>query len=270
MSLYGILRHVVAQETNHNLGESSSNGSLRLTACERSVSGDHSAIPVIDVSPLVARSGTDAVASEIAEACRDHGFFYVVGHGVDQGLIDQLDGLSHQFFARPLEAKLAIRMALGGRAWRGYFPIGAELTSGQPDGKEGLYFGAELPEDHPKVKTRTPLYGRNLFPDILGFREVVLDYMASLTALGHILMEGMALSLGLGQEIYWCFPKIKFGPSTPKVPKLWPLSSPVECLVESIMVLTTMPHRIPKSPLFPHPAILTRHQSNLLFSSHRL
>ena len=154
-------------------------------------------LPVIDVSPLVAQSGTDAVASEIAEACRDHGFFYVVGHGVDQGLIDQLDGLSHDFFARPLEAKLAIRMALGGRAWRGYFPIGAELTSGQPDGKEGLYFGAELPEDHPKVKTRTPLYGRNLFPDILGFREVVLDYMASLTELGHILMEGIALSLGL-------------------------------------------------------------------------
>ncbi len=161
------------------------------------MSGDHSAIPVIDVSPLVAQSGTDAVASEIAEACRNHGFFYVVGHGVDQGLIDQLDGLSHDFFAQQLEAKLAIRMALGGRAWRGYFPIGAELTSGQPDGKEGLYFGAELPEDHPKVKTRTPLYGRNLFPDISGFREVVLDYMASLTELGHILMEGMALSLGL-------------------------------------------------------------------------
>jgi polar amino acid transport system ATP-binding protein len=27
---------------------------------------------------------------------------------------------------------------LGGRAWRGYFPLNGELTSGIPDDKEGL------------------------------------------------------------------------------------------------------------------------------------
>jgi hypothetical protein len=36
-------------------------------------------------------------------------------------------------------------MQLGGRAWRGYFPVGGELTSGRPDLKEGIYFGAEYP-----------------------------------------------------------------------------------------------------------------------------
>ena len=45
---------------------------------------------------------------------------------------------------------MRIRMALGGRAWRGYFPVGAELTSGKPDQKEGLYFGAELDDDAPR------------------------------------------------------------------------------------------------------------------------
>ena len=36
-------------------------------------------------------------------------------------------------------------MARAGRAWRGWFPLGGELTSGVPDGKEGIYFGEELP-----------------------------------------------------------------------------------------------------------------------------
>jgi isopenicillin N synthase-like dioxygenase len=89
-------------------------------------------------------------------------------------------------------------MALGGRAWRGYFPVGDELTSGKPDAKEGLYFGAELPPDDPRVRAGTPLHGSNLFPDEPpGFRETVLDYMAALTGLGHTLMTGLALSLGL-------------------------------------------------------------------------
>ena len=55
-------------------------------------------------------------------------------------------------------------MAHAGRAWRGWFPLGGELTSGVPDQKEGLYFGAELDDDHPRVSRRTPLHGRNLFP----------------------------------------------------------------------------------------------------------
>jgi hypothetical protein len=55
-------------------------------------------------------------------------------------------------------------MGLGGRAWRGYFPVGGELTSGTPDLKEGLYFGAEFDDDHPLVRAGTPMHGRNLFP----------------------------------------------------------------------------------------------------------
>ena len=34
-------------------------------------------------------------------------------------------------------------MSRGGRAWRGWFPVGGELTSGRADRKEGLYVGEE-------------------------------------------------------------------------------------------------------------------------------
>jgi isopenicillin N synthase-like dioxygenase len=155
-------------------------------------------LPVIDVSPLVSAGGDRRrVADAIRDACRRAGFFYIVGHGVDWALQDRLEALSRQFFAEPLEKKLAIRMELGGLAWRGYFPVRGELTSGRPDLKEGLYFGAELADDHPRVAAGTPLHGRNLFPDVPGFRETVLEYMNAMTGLGHALMEGFGLSLDL-------------------------------------------------------------------------
>ncbi|HYB49067.1 MAG TPA: 2OG-Fe(II) oxygenase family protein [Streptosporangiaceae bacterium] len=84
------------------------------------------------------------------------------------------------------------------RAWRGYFPAGAELTSGRPDLKEGLYFGAELPGDDPRVLAGVPLHGANLFPrQVPRLRPPVLAYLDALTALGQAVLAGVALSLGL-------------------------------------------------------------------------
>ncbi len=166
--------------------------------------GDFSHIPIVDVSDLVAGGpGRRAVAALLGEACRESGFFYVVGHGVDEDLPSRLREQSRRFFALDVDTKLRIRMARGGRAWRGYFPVGGELTSGQPDQKEGLYFGAELAADHPLVRAGTPLHGPNLFPDDpAALRETVLDYMAALTRLGHRLMAGLALSLRLPESYF--------------------------------------------------------------------
>ena len=93
-----------------------------------------------------------AVAATMGQACTDNGFFYVIGHGVSEDLNQRLEELSHRFFAQDVERKLEIRMALAGKAWRGYFPLGDELTSGKPDVKEGLYFGSQLDEDDPRAR----------------------------------------------------------------------------------------------------------------------
>jgi isopenicillin N synthase-like dioxygenase len=168
-----------------------------------STASDLDHVPVVDLAPL--RSGSDptTVAEALGRACRAHGFFYVRGHGVDEELQSRLEASARELFALPLERKMSIRMARGGRAWRGYFPLGAELTSGKPDQKEGIYFGAELQEDHPAVAAGTPLHGRNLFPDELpALREAVLGYLEALTALGQELMSGIALSLGLPSSYF--------------------------------------------------------------------
>jgi isopenicillin N synthase-like dioxygenase len=191
---------------------------------------DFSHVPIIDVSGLTGTAGDrQAVATRFGQACRESGFFYAIGHGVDEDLRSRLRELSQQFFAQDIDAKLRIRMALGGRAWRGYFRVGDELTSGQPDQKEGLYFGAELSADHPLVQAGTPLHGPNLFPENPpGLRAAVLDYMAALTQLGHRLMAGIALSLGLEEsyfaERYTREPLILFrifNYPPPRDPALW-------------------------------------------------
>ena len=62
---------------------------------------DFSQIPIIDVRALVAGgAGQDAVAAQLGEACRESGFFYVVGHGVDEKLLQRLYELSRRFFAQ--------------------------------------------------------------------------------------------------------------------------------------------------------------------------
>ena len=160
---------------------------------------EFSAIPIIDISALVSGgSEREAVAAQLGLSCRQSGFFYIVGHGVDEELQARLVRLSREFFAQDIALKMRIAMARAGRAWRGYFPIGDELTSGRPDQKEGIYFGEELPPEHPQVIAGTPLHGANLFPEQPpGFRECVLEYMSALTRLGHQLMAGIALSLDL-------------------------------------------------------------------------
>jgi isopenicillin N synthase-like dioxygenase len=161
------------------------------------------ALPVIDVRPLLgpdpgSAASRAAVAGRIQAACRERGFFYVTGHGVPDDLLDQLASASTEFFALPVEDKLEISMDRGGRAWRGFFPVGAELTSGRPDLKEGLYFGAELPDDDPRVLAGLPLHGRNLFPrQVPRLGPLVLAYLDALTSLGQAVLTGVALSLDL-------------------------------------------------------------------------
>ena len=160
-------------------------------------------LPVVDVSSLVGGAGPPVgeVAAAIGAACRESGFFYVGGHGVPGELIARLDAASRAFFALPEEDKLEIAMARGGRAWRGFFPLGAELTSGRPDRKEGLYFGRELGPDDPRVRAGTPLHGANLFPrQVPQLRAAVLAYLDRLTATAQAVLSGVALSLGLAAD----------------------------------------------------------------------
>ncbi len=147
-------------------------------------------LPIIDPADPGAPGAIDA-------ACRSVGFFAVPLGEPLAGARDELIALAGEFFALAEAEKAQVSMAVGGTAWRGWFPLGGELTSGVPDGKEGYYFGAELPPD-PR-----PMHGPNIWPARpAGLRAAVTGWMAAMEALGQQLLSSMAVGLGLAPSYF--------------------------------------------------------------------
>ena len=159
-----------------------------------------SALSIIDISPLFGEgAGARAlVAAAIGEAAARDGFFYVSGHGLEADTVSRLEAESRAFFALPEAEKARIEMARAGKAWRGWFPLGGELTSGLADQKEGIYFGDELGPDDPRVAAGWLMHGANLWPERpAGLRGAVETYVAEVGRAAAALMEGVSQALGL-------------------------------------------------------------------------
>ena len=149
-------------------------------------------LPIIETADANASARIDA-------ACRSVGFFAVPLAAPMQSLRDELIALAAEFFALPGDEKARVSMAVGGTAWRGWFPLGGELTSGVPDRKEGYYFGAELPTD-PR-----PMHGPNIWPERpAGLQAAVTEWMAAMEALGQQVLRLMAQGLGRPADFFVC------------------------------------------------------------------
>jgi isopenicillin N synthase-like dioxygenase len=144
-------------------------------------------IPVIDIAAVDAPEAID-------RACRTTGFFAITGHGIDPSARLAVIDAAHRFFALDRAAKERVALAHGGTAWRGWFPLGDELTSGVPDLKEGFYVGRDLPADRIGV----PLHGPNLWPvEVPELQGAVDAWMATMESLGQQVLAAMATGLGL-------------------------------------------------------------------------
>ena len=136
-----------------------------------------SSLPVLDLSRLDAGPAeADAFRAELRRVTHEVGFFYLVGHGVDQDLIDELLAVSRRFFELPAEAKLAIEN-VNSPQFRGYTRVGGELTHGDIDWREQIDIGAERDtvEPGPGMADYWRLEGPNLWPDALPeLREVAV------------------------------------------------------------------------------------------------
>ncbi|HEX6995490.1 MAG TPA: 2-oxoglutarate and iron-dependent oxygenase domain-containing protein [Gammaproteobacteria bacterium] len=159
------------------------------------------ALPQLDLSAFSA--SPDAPASRelvrrLREACRDPGFFYVTGHGVPPELDRAVMRVARRFFALPDDEKRALDIAASPH-FRGYTPIGGELTKGRPDRREQLDVGAEeLAEPTaPGDPAWRRLRGPNQWPAALPeMRPIVLEWMRVMDRLGLTLLRAIALGLG--------------------------------------------------------------------------
>lgn len=65
-------------------------------------------LPIIDMSRLLNSELYEEEIAKLGSACEDWGFFQLVNHGVDEGLLEQIKADITEFFRLPLEEKLAI------------------------------------------------------------------------------------------------------------------------------------------------------------------
>ena len=165
------------------------------------------ALPVVDVSGLSSSDPEQrkAVGAALRAACLDKGFFYCVGHGVPQGLIDAVFAETKRFFDQPVDMKMRYEKSQVSKCNRGYEVLGGQVleAGAPPDRKEGYYIGLELPEDDPRVVDGRFNRGPNVWPtDLPGFRPTMSAYYAAMRSLSELLMNGIALSLDLSEDYF--------------------------------------------------------------------
>ncbi|AAQ16078.1 iron/ascorbate oxidoreductase family protein, putative [Trypanosoma brucei brucei TREU927] len=162
-------------------------------------------LPVIDVSPLFGGESAEKerVSKQIDNACRTWGFFYIVGHPIQQEQIERVLDVAKNYFSLPMEEKLQLDIRKS-KLYRGYIAFGAE----DPDdakvyGYEGFNMGHHLPKHHPEVMAGVPLRGPNIHPtQVKGWAEEMENQYDDMWALSLVILRAMALGLGLREDFF--------------------------------------------------------------------
>ena len=156
-------------------------------------------LPILDLSRLQqGEAEAAAFRRELREATHEYGFFYLVGHGVPQQLLDGIIATARDFFALPDADKLEIEN-LKSPHFRGYPRVGGELTQGRVDWREQIDIGPEREAvaKAPGVAPYWALEGPNQWPSALpSLKPVVEEWQARLNELSLTLMRAWAESLG--------------------------------------------------------------------------
>lgn len=168
------------------------------------MSQDSAPLPLLDISPFLADPESEAAeqfVTELTQACREPGFCYLKGHGIDPALEQKASEAARKFFALPAETRADLEIA-NSPHFRGYTILGDERTQGISDWRDQLDVGPE--EEAPELAPDDPLWlrlrGPNQWPDqIPEMAPATLNWMAALEQLGLGVVR--ALALGLGQSI---------------------------------------------------------------------
>ncbi|XP_059455959.1 probable 2-oxoglutarate-dependent dioxygenase At3g50210 [Corylus avellana] len=168
------------------------------------MSTDFKYIPIIDISPLLARCddpkmaedpGVYEVVRQLDQACREAGFFYVKGHGIPDSLIKEVKKVSHNFFQLQYEEKIKIKMTAA-TGFRGYQRVGENITKGVPDMHEAIDCYREVKEGMYGELGKT-MQGCNQWPcNPPNFKELMEEYISLCKDLSRKILRGIALALG--------------------------------------------------------------------------
>ncbi|MEH0741744.1 2OG-Fe(II) oxygenase [Vibrio cholerae] len=162
-------------------------------------------LPIIDISPLNSDDRRDwgPVIDQIDQACRELGFFYVVGHGIPQTQFNQIEHYARSLFSLPQEEKQAISIEHS-MNHRGWGRLSAEKLDplGELDCKESFDMALDLSPYHSQVARCPKLYGPNQYPSIEGFTQVMNQHYSLTLDVGLKLLKAMAIALNEPEDFF--------------------------------------------------------------------
>lgn len=163
------------------------------------------ALPVIDFRQFEAgpEQRADFLAA-LRDAARHVGFFYLIAHGIDAALVQDVRQAARRFFAQPLADKLAVEM-VNSPHFRGYTRAGGERTRGRPDWREQVDIGAERPAVPigPGTPPWARLQGPNQWPATQPeLRPLLLRWIDETTQLAIRLLKAFAVALGQQEDVF--------------------------------------------------------------------
>jgi isopenicillin N synthase-like dioxygenase len=169
-------------------------------------------VPIIDISRSICGDGAARrmLAAEIDNACRNIGFFTIVGHGIDEALVERVKELSGSFFALPTAEKSQYKAPPAVKGVRGYRGVGDESLSyslgraAPPDYKETFRVGrVDVPDDDYHRAHLDRYFAPNPWPERpVGFRAAWEAYYRAMEELSARLMRLFALGLDLPERFF--------------------------------------------------------------------
>ncbi|KAK6200682.1 hypothetical protein LQW54_009643 [Pestalotiopsis sp. IQ-011] len=171
-------------------------------------------LPVIDFGKWQSGSAEERqnIATELATACRQVGFVYIINHGVQDELLDEAFGWSKKLFDLPEEEKMLAPHPPGPNVHRGYSWPGLEKVSQYihkedqdsdaedeelrkvQDCKESYEIGSEDNPEQPNV----------WLPEetLPGFRSFMAAFYGHCYDTAKEILRAVALGIGLEDEDY--------------------------------------------------------------------
>ncbi|MCB2113195.1 MAG: 2-oxoglutarate and iron-dependent oxygenase domain-containing protein [Parvularculaceae bacterium] len=158
-------------------------------------------VPELSLNSFVLGDGAArrAFIADLMEGFQHFGFIILKDHGIKPELLARAYQLSKEFFARPLERKMACFAGPDGQ--RGYTPFGREHAKDAKvaDLKEFWHVGREFAFASPLAD----IYPANKWPaEPARFRETFLHLYAALEDAGFAMLEALAPSLGVENDYF--------------------------------------------------------------------
>jgi len=183
------------------------------TSAHRSVGFAGGYVPVIDIGPYFTgdANAKQKVADEIGAACRDIGFYIIVGHGISPRLVDRVDRVSRAFFDLPFDEKMTLHIGKEAGAC-GYSAMGDKslaYTRGvksPPDLNESFQtskIDADFDDPYFQTADARRLVPPSCWPDSLPeMQDACTQYYLQMGELARDLLRMSALALRLPEQFF--------------------------------------------------------------------